>query len=175
MRPFGALENSMKSGFSPSSAGNVTSMPVSVRILWLFATRLATARSTTTRSGTALSASASSKRFCKGSSANTSPPRSHGASSSDSSALAAMYAFAFDTATAALAPYSSATSSTMRHAVSNISLLDASVEHCRRPSGMSRRFSPAMARSLSQNSTSSDLDSTTANDDTFCEGFGRMA
>ena len=89
MRPFGPLTNSMKSGFSPYSAGNVMSMPVSVRILWLFATRLATFFSTTTRSGSVSSASACSKRFCSGSSSNTSSPRSHGASSSDSSAFSA--------------------------------------------------------------------------------------
>ena len=40
---------------------------------------------------------------------------------------------------------------------------------------MSQRRSPAISRSLSQNDTESVLDSTTANDATFCEGFGRMA
>ena len=63
----------------------------------------------------------------------------------------------------------------MRVTASNTSLLDASIEHCSRPSGMSQRFSPAMARSLSQNDTDSVFDSITANDATFCDGFGRMA
>ena len=84
-------------------------------------------------------------------------------------------AFAFDSATAVFAPYSSATSSTMRATASNTSLLDASMEHCKRPSGINSFSSPAMARGLSQNDTASDFASTTANEATFCDGFGRMA
>ena len=49
------------------------------------------------------------------------------------------------------------------------------MEHCKRPSGINSFSSPAMARGLSQNDTASDFASTTANEATFCDGFGRMA
>ena len=73
------------------------------------------------------------------------------------------------------APYSSATSSTTVVTASSTSLLEASMEHCSRPSGMSQRFSPAISRSLSTNHTVMASPSMSANDATFWDGFGRMA
>ena len=78
-------------------------------------------------------------------------------------------------ATAEFTPNSSATSSTKPVVVSNSSLLEASLEHCSRPSGMSQRSSPAIWRGLSTNCTAIVRAFTSANDVIFCEGFGKMA
>ena len=49
--PSGSCTNEMKSELVLYSEGNVTSMPVSVRMRWLFAILVATLRRTFTRSG----------------------------------------------------------------------------------------------------------------------------
>ena len=97
-----------------------------------------------------------------GSSSNTSRPRSHGGRYSDSSDFSAMMALAFETARAALAPYSWATSSTMRVTCSMTSFDEASELHCSRQSGMSIVSLPAMVRALSWNETLRVRVSTTA-------------
>lgn len=68
MRPFSSVENWMNSGSSPYSAGNDTSMPVSVTILWQRTRFCATAlRSTATRSGRWRTSAAVSNAFRAGS------------------------------------------------------------------------------------------------------------